>query len=272
MVETGAVWRKVEGDLAEKGVDEELIKHCAHIVQGSADDYEEGLVPALHSELEQALLPLLLRHLDRTSISELASSAIRTAEATASVGTSDGDLFVRCEGIILAFAGKVLLQKSRLLLHSARVHGVVGQNGCGKTTLMRRLRSKDIDNFPQHLSVVYVEDPSHAYGVSQWVSEFANPNDDEEVSKDALAKAGFTDAMRSQRIGELSGGWRMKAAIIRALQQTPSILLLDGVLHSVCFMLFYVCPVSHADDHNFFYFKKLCHPRRANKPPGLWLS
>lgn len=244
-----AVTEQVKQDIEENGLDEEIANHCACIVQASVDDYEEGLLStSLDNEVYWAISPIL-RHasapssLPVSSISTIAKRAVHVAHSSA-VGSADevSELLVRCEGIILAFAGKVLLRKSSLRLKRGHVHAVVGQNGCGKTTLMRRLRSKDINNFPQYLSVVYVEDPSHASGgLGEWVSDFANPNADAHGSLRALEKAGFTADMREKRIGELSGGWRMKAAIVRALQEAPSLLLLDGALHECSDFLCLIC-------------------------------
>ena len=60
-------------------------------------------------------------------------------------------------GIILAFAGKVLLKPTNLRLVRGRRYGVVGQNGAGKTTLLTRLAAGDINGWPEDLRCVFVQ-------------------------------------------------------------------------------------------------------------------
>ena len=63
---------------------------------------------------------------------------------------------VKCDNIILAYAGKSLLRSSSLRLVRGRRYGIVGQNGVGKTTLLTRIDAGDIANFPTDIKVVFV--------------------------------------------------------------------------------------------------------------------
>ena len=60
------------------------------------------------------------------------------------------------KGIILAFAGKVLLRPTSLKLERGRRYGMVGQNGAGKTTLLTRLAAGDINGFPKDIRCVFI--------------------------------------------------------------------------------------------------------------------
>jgi ABC-type glutathione transport system ATPase component len=66
------------------------------------------------------------------------------------------DHVVKCDNIILAYAGKSLLRSSSLRLVRGRRYGIVGQNGVGKTTLLTRIDAGDIANFPTDIKVVFV--------------------------------------------------------------------------------------------------------------------
>ena len=59
---------------------------------------------------------------------------------------------------------------------------------------------------------------------------FADPalasSDKAEVVR-TLASVGFTDAMQAGRVTALSGGWKMKLALARAMLLRADILLLD---------------------------------------------
>ena len=128
------------------------------------------------------------------------------------------------EGIILAFAGKVLLRPTSLKLERGRRYGMVGQNGAGKTTLLTRLAAGDINGFPkdircvfvQHEVLVTLEQTILAFMTSQASTLDANAAD----VKPCLEAVGFTPEMITEKmVSELSGGWRMRLAIARAMLQ-----------------------------------------------------
>ena len=52
--------------------------------------------------------------------------------------------------------GKVLLEAATLKLLSQHVYALVGRNGCGKSTLIRRIDAGKIPGFPPHLSSLYI--------------------------------------------------------------------------------------------------------------------
>ncbi|ETO10371.1 ATP-binding protein [Reticulomyxa filosa] len=51
----------------------------------------------------------------------------------------------------------LLLSGALLNLEYGRKYGLVGLNGCGKTTLLRRISRYDLKQFPAHLRVLHVE-------------------------------------------------------------------------------------------------------------------
>ena len=74
---------------------------------------------------------------------------------------TDGERIVDLRNIILAYPGRVLLQRSYLHMSRGHCYGLVGQNGVGKTTIMTRIAQQDIHNFPTHLKCVYVQHEVH---------------------------------------------------------------------------------------------------------------
>lgn len=50
-----------------------------------------------------------------------------------------------------------LLEDATLILEDGRKYGLVGMNGCGKTTLLRRMSRYDLKGFPPHLRILHVE-------------------------------------------------------------------------------------------------------------------
>jgi hypothetical protein len=108
----------------------------------------------------------------------------------------DRDYIVRVEGIILAFAGKVLLSKTHLLLERNHRYGLIGQNGQGKTTLLNRVAAGDIKGFPKDTSVYYIQHEILSEGfvaVKSFMMGQVPDGTAEETIVKALLDVGFTE-------------------------------------------------------------------------------
>ena len=142
----------------------------------------------------------------------------------------EGEDLCNCE-FSLAYGAKILLNKTQLRLKRARRYGICGPNGCGKSTLMRAIANGQVDGFPtqEECRTVYVEhdiDGTHSdTSVLDFV--FESGVGTKEAIKDKLIEFGFTDEMIAMPISALSGGWKMKLALARAVLRNADILLLD---------------------------------------------
>merc|ERR1712003_597991 len=139
----------------------------------------------------------------------------------------------------LAYGTKILLHNTKMKLLRGRNYGLLGPNDCGKTTLMRSIANNQVEGFPDvdQVRTVFVEadiqgEQSHLSCVEyvfadEKIQAMQIPKDD--VRK-VLASVGFTDdgkAKPDHAVSTLSGGWRMKLALARAMLQQADILLLD---------------------------------------------
>ncbi|CAO3653963.1 unnamed protein product [Cunninghamella echinulata] len=146
----------------------------------------------------------------------------------------EGEDLCNCE-FSLAYGAKILLNRTALRLKRGRRYGLCGANGCGKSTLMRAIANEQVDGFPpkSELKTVYVEhdiDGSEAdTPLIDFIiaSEGVETKDRDQVHK-ILRDYGFTEEMvTNMAIGALSGGWKMKLALARAMLMNADILLLD---------------------------------------------
>ncbi|CAM9091110.1 unnamed protein product [Chrysoparadoxa australica] len=140
----------------------------------------------------------------------------------------DGDL---CNiEFSLAYGGKILLHNTGLHLRMGRKYCLVGRNGVGKTTLMRNIASGNIEGLPTNLKTVFVQHDlvgsDLTTHVLEWMVKEATGATREEVAA-SLSALAFTEEMQASPVSALSGGWKMKLALARAMLLNADILLLD---------------------------------------------
>lgn len=148
----------------------------------------------------------------------------------------DGEVEIVNADFSLAYGGMLLLSHTNLRLLKGHRYGLCGRNGAGKSTLMRSIANGKLEGFPpQHvLRTCYVE---HNQGEDADISilEFVSkdptiaPQGTERISE-VLSEFGFTagpEGRQAQKVGSLSGGWKMKLALARAMLQRADVLLLD---------------------------------------------
>lgn len=136
----------------------------------------------------------------------------------------------------LAYGGMLLLSHTNLRLLQGHRYGLVGRNGSGKSTLMRSIANDKLEGFPpqDQVRTCFVE---HNQGedadmsITDYVSKdpLIAATGSEHISK-VLLEFGFTDGpegRQSQPVGSLSGGWKMKLALARAMLMKADVLLLD---------------------------------------------
>ncbi|KAK8198557.1 translational elongation factor EF-1 alpha [Zalaria obscura] len=136
----------------------------------------------------------------------------------------------------LAYGAKILLNQTHLRLKRGQRYGLLGPNGSGKTTLMRAINNEQVEGFPKQNEVktVYVEHDLDSDDTEQTVIgwtmkklESVGINKPQNEVMDKLVEFGFVAEQLESPITSLSGGWKMKLALARAVFEEPDILLLD---------------------------------------------
>jgi len=160
--------------------------------------------------------------------------------------------------------GVELVQDTTLELNYGRRYGLIGLNGCGKSTMMKVIAARQIP-IPNMIDIYHLEkeiDATEESALDAVVSDIdsevarleslvdqiteggADDMDDQladlyeriddldpETCRPRAGKIlkglGFTTEMQSHPTNSFSGGWRMRIALARALFITPTLLLLD---------------------------------------------
>lgn len=148
----------------------------------------------------------------------------------------DGETEIVNAHFSLAYGGMLLLSHTNLRLLKGHRYGLCGRNGAGKSTLMKSIAGGKLEGFPSQdvLRTCYVE---HNQGEDAEISILNFVAKDPEIAKvgierisEVLAEFGFDagpEGRQSQAVGSLSGGWKMKLALARAMLQKADVLLLD---------------------------------------------
>ncbi|KAL1704978.1 P-loop containing nucleoside triphosphate hydrolase protein [Schizophyllum commune] len=134
----------------------------------------------------------------------------------------------------LAYGALLLLSHTKLRLFRGRRYGILGTNGSGKSTLMRQLRDGKVENFPpqDQLRCVMVEHALQGEDTSLSILDFVASDKQladvpREKIRQQLLEVGFDDARQADMVAGLSGGWKMKLELARAMLYNADLLLLD---------------------------------------------
>lgn len=142
----------------------------------------------------------------------------------------------------LAYGGMMLLSKTNLRLHRGHRYGLCGRNGAGKSTLMRSIAEGKLEGFPSkdELRTCFVEHRSQGAENELPIVEYIRQSlvednlaegymgdDGTEKIKVVLRNVGFEGERVDFKVGELSGGWKMKLALAEAMLKKAEVLLLD---------------------------------------------
>lgn len=136
----------------------------------------------------------------------------------------------------LAYGAKILLNQTHLRLKRGQRYGLLGPNGSGKSTLMRAINNEQVEGFPKkdEVKTVFVEHDLDSADTEQtvigWTCKKLSDvriNIEKAAVEEKLLEFGFLKEQFESPITSLSGGWKMKLALARAVFEDPDILLLD---------------------------------------------
>lgn len=197
-------------------------------------------------------------------ITDMKKLAIATERNASGVVVSDKQSRdVHVENFAMSFHGRLLIDNAEFALNYGQRYGLLGENGSGKTTFLEALANRDVE-IPEHVDIYLVrgeaepsdenaldyiiksarekvarlekeiEDMSVADDVDEVALELKmeeleelDPSTFEAKAGAILHGLGFSQTMMKKPTRDLSGGWRMRVSLARALFIKPHLLLLD---------------------------------------------
>jgi len=164
------------------------------------------------------------------------------------------ELTLHIEDLGFSYDGKPVLTNVTMDIVKGEVIGILGPNGCGKTTLLKNLNknlspytgcvlldSEDISELtkkeiarniaviPQsnEIKFAFTVRDIVSMGRMPFMSTFSGESkEDMIIIENAMERTGIAK-FKDRHINTMSGGERQRVIIARALAQTPSILLMD---------------------------------------------
>jgi len=197
----------------------------------------------------------LAEQLDKHGLSDRVTTGVLSSTAA----SKD----VKITSVSLVFHGRVLITDSTLELTLGRRYGLLGENGCGKSTLLKAIAAREYPD-PDHVDIYLLNEgaPPSELGALEWVvkeaelemerldklaeklleeegpespvlmdlyehMETMDPSTFATRASLILTGLGFNKQTIHKKTKDMSGGWRMRVALGKALFVKPTLLLLD---------------------------------------------
>ena len=151
-------------------------------------------------------------------------------------------LALELKGLKLGYDDKLLIKGLDLMVEAGERVAILGANGIGKTTLLQGVTGHFGEAAEETMSGTvkwaenakvgyYAQDHSHEFAedmnLFDWMSQWANPGDDEQVIRGILGKMLFSkdDSLKSVKV--ISGGEKGRMIFGKLMLQKPNVLVMD---------------------------------------------
>lgn len=226
----------------------------ASSVNGDAGDDGAPMLDADEVLVDEKVKKLTLQE-DKDGLSDRVTTGV--------LASQEASRDAKISSASLVFHGKVLFNDATIEVNFGRRYGLLGENGCGKSTLLKAIDKREFP-FPEHIDIYLLNEgaPPSNFGALEWVVKQAEEEMQrmEKLAEDILERdgpdsplledlyermeemdpstfhtrasliltgLGFNKNTINKKTKDMSGGWRMRVALGKALFVKPSLLLLD---------------------------------------------
>jgi len=222
-----------------------IIVNMLQLVENFADveNFLPVLTPPAQTALEtvsdpeaRSMIGECLKRLDHIKLCKDMGSSVVSAAPEGAVELCNCDF-------TLAYGNKILMRNTNMTLYKGYKYGLIGEGG--KSTLLAAISENKVDNFPDASEVKCVFVHTDIMGEKSHLSCIEYVMTDPKIQEmkftqdqvvDSLIEFGFGNPERNPNspaqvdhgVSTLSGGWRMKLALARAMLIDPEILLLES--------------------------------------------
>jgi len=157
----------------------------------------------------------------------------------ASIPTRMGNKTIILEGVSKSYDGKVLFRDFSYIFNKLDRIGIIGPNGCGKSTLMKCIVGDvrpDFGNIEigQTIRIGYFGQENEALDENERVidcikdvAEYIKTADGQVSASAMCERLLFTPDMQYAPISKLSGGEKRRLYLLRVLMDSPNVIILD---------------------------------------------
>lgn len=182
---------------------------------------------------------------------------------TGNLASKEIDRDIKITAFSLAYHGKVLINETELELNYGRRYGLIGLNGSGKSTFLECLAAREVP-IPDRIDIFHLSEEAEPQELTALEAvvhvakveiqrleaecdkvleeegpesenlqliydrlDALDPNTLESRAGELLSGLGFSKTQAAKMTKDLSGGWRMRVSLARALLVCPALLLLD---------------------------------------------
>ncbi|KYR01767.1 ABC transporter-related protein [Tieghemostelium lacteum] len=200
---------------------------------------------------------------DESVHSQFEKMRLNEFTATGTLTSKEASRDIKIEQVTLTFHGRELLSDTTVEINFGRRYGLIGSNGCGKSTFFQCLAVRELP-IPQHIDIFHLSEEAHPSErtalqsviddaekevkrldeLSEKLLIEEGPESEELMdvyerldaldpstfvprASEILIGLGFTKETMLKKTKDLSGGWRMRVSLAKALFIKPTLLILD---------------------------------------------